>query len=116
MKLITKTPLQQNIESIESAANTAILAAASAVHALNNSFNVFWDLPDDELTELLQYLLDQGELINVFRKHGESAVALNKILDDGEYTGIRAISEISRKFIINEFGKIVLVYQSIENF
>jgi hypothetical protein len=109
MKLIQKSKTQQNIESIESAANTAILAAASAAHALNNSYNTFWNLPDDELEELLQYLLNEGELFNIFKKHGESATALNKILEDGGYEGVRAIDKITREFTIDEFGTLKLV-------
>jgi len=109
MKLIQKTTIQQNIESIESAANTAINATASAVHALNNSHRVFWGLPDNELVELLQYLLNEGKLQEVFNKHYVSATNLNQILDNGEYDGVRAIATVGRAFEISELGVVSLV-------
>jgi NurA-like 5'-3' nuclease len=109
MNITSKTTLQSNIEKIEAAANTAILATASAVHALNNSYNTLWGLNDDELTELLQYLLNEGKLLEVFTKHYVAATGLNKILDDGEYDGVRAIAVAGREFEIDEFGTLTLV-------
>jgi hypothetical protein len=109
MKLINKTVIQQNVERIEAAANTAILATASAAHALNNSHSVFWGLPDNELTELLQYLFDEGKLQDIFNRHYIAAMGLNDILDNGEYDGVRAIAVVGRAFEISEGGIVSLV-------
>jgi hypothetical protein len=109
MTITKKTTLQLNIEAIERSANTAVLAAASAAHSLNNSFNVFWNLPDDQLTELLQHLFNEGVLMSIFQKHAEAAAMLNKILEDGEHTGVRAIDKITREFTIDESGIVSLV-------
>jgi len=114
MKLIQKTTIQQNIESIESAANTAINATVAAVHALNNSHSVFWSLPDEELVELLQYLLNEGKLQEIFNEHYVAAVNLNQILDGGEHGGVRAIASVGRAFEVDEFGTVTLVYPPIE--
>ncbi len=108
MKLQQKTTLQQNIEKIETANNTTLLAVSAAVSALNNSYKSFWNLPDAELLELLQYLFDNDKLQEVFVKHYNAATALNAILASAGYGGSLAIATAAREFEVTD-GVISLV-------
>jgi hypothetical protein len=100
MELQQKTTLQQNIEKIEKANRTTLLAVSAAVSALNNSYKSFWDLPDAELLELLQYLFDNGKMQEVFAKHYNSAASLNAILDAGDSVGNRAIAKAAKEIAV----------------
>jgi len=108
MKLQQKTTLQQNIEKIETANNTTLLAVSAAVSALNNSYKSFWNLPDAELLELLQYLFGNGKLQEVFTNHYIAATSLNAILASAGYGGSLAIATAAREFEVTD-GVISLV-------
>jgi len=112
MKLQQKTTLQQNIEKIETANNTTLLAVSAAVSALNNSYKSFWNLPDAELLELLQYLFDNGALQEVFAKHYNAATALNTILDAGGIVGNRAIAKAAKEIAVED-DQVSFVEQAI---
>jgi hypothetical protein len=112
MKLQQKTTLQQNIEKIETANNTTLLAVSAAVSALNNSYKSFWNLPDAELLELLQYLFGNGTLQEVFSKHYNAATALNAILDAGDSVGNRAIAKAAKEIAVED-GQVSFVEQTI---
>jgi len=114
MKLQQKSILQQNIETIEETIQTTLRAVSSAVHALNLAYKALWELPDDQLTELLQHLLTTGKLEEVFTSHYISAINLNQILDNGEYGGVRAVAVAGREFTIDQFGTVALVVPVVE--
>jgi hypothetical protein len=114
MKLQQKTTLQQNIEKIETANRTTLLAVSAAVSALNNSYKSFWNLPDAELLELLQYLFDNNRLQEVFFKHYNAATALNAILDAGGNVGNRAIAKAAKEIAVED-DQVSFVEQTIED-
>jgi len=109
MNLTSKPRAQINADKVERAGNTALLAAAAAVSALNNAHKVFWSHSEEELAELLQHLLDAGELVNVFERHLLAATGLNEILDANGYTGRRAVTAAGREFEVTPEGVLTLV-------
>lgn len=88
--ITTKTQLQQDINAIENAASTAMLAVDAAIHALNISYNALWTLPTDRLVGLLQHLYNENLLLEVFEKHHNAANKLNEIAASGN-SSARAI-------------------------
>jgi len=109
MNLTPKTRAQINADKVERAGNTALLAAAAAVSALNNAHKVFWSHPEEELAELLQHLLDAGTLAEVVERHLLAATGLNEILDANGYTGRRAATAAGREFEVTPEGVLTLV-------
>ena len=102
MNLQQKTPLQKNIEKIEEANRTTLLAVSSAISALNNSYRLFWGLPENELLELLQHLYENEKLQEVFINHFTAASALNTIRNAGGFGGPTAIAAAAREIEVND--------------
>jgi hypothetical protein len=109
MKLTNQTTLQTNLLKIENTAKDFLRTVVAATQSLNNSYYSLWKLPDDQLTEVLQHLLNEGKLEDVFTKHYIAATSLNNILDGGEYVGVRAIAIAGREFEISEEGVLTVV-------
>jgi hypothetical protein len=109
MKLTNQTTIQTNLQKIENTAKDFLRTVVAATQSLNNSYYSLWKLPDDQLTEVLQHLLNEGKLEEVFTKHYIAATSLNYILDDGEYVGVRAIAVAGREFEVSEEGVLTLV-------
>jgi hypothetical protein len=100
MNLITKQQIDIDITSIEASATTFLNAVNAAIDSLNNSHRVFWSLPDDRLTAVLQKLYDNNQLLSLFTNHEYSATALNEIKTRSNSEGVTAIAVAARKFQI----------------
>ena len=100
MNLITKQQIDIDITSIEASATTFLNAVNAAIHSLNDSHRVFWSLPDDRLTAVLQKLYDNNQLLSLFTNHEYSATALNEIKTRSNSEGVTAIAVAARKFQI----------------
>ena len=100
MQLINKTLTQKNIDSLEKRVNKATLALAQTANALNDAYNCVWSLPDEQLRELLQTLLDNDKLQSVFDIHAQSAASVNALLDAIDYSGVRAKEGVGREYAI----------------
>lgn len=100
MNLITKQQIDIDIASIEASATTFLNAVNAAIDSLNNSHRVFWSLPDDRLTAVLQKLYDNNQLLSLFANHEYSATSLNEIKSRSNGEGIAAIAVAARKFQI----------------
>jgi len=112
MNLITKQQIDIDIANIEASATTFLNAINAAIHSLNNSHQVFWNLPDDRLTAVLQKLYDNNQLMSLFANHEYSATALNEIKIRANSKGCEAIAVAGREFqIVN--GVISLTVKSI---
>jgi hypothetical protein len=100
MNLITKQQIDIDIASIEASATTFLNAVNAAIHSLNNSHQVFWNLPDDRLTAVLQKLYDNNQLMPLFANHEYSAKALNEIKSRANSEGVVAIAVAAKEFEI----------------
>jgi hypothetical protein len=100
MNLITKQQIDIDIANIEAWATTFLNAVDAAIHSLNNSHQVFWNLPDDRLTAVLQKLYDHDQLLSLFANHEYSAKALNEIKSRANSEGVVAIAVAAREFEI----------------
>ena len=100
MNLTTKQQVDIDIASIEASATTFLNAVNAAIHSLNNSHQVFWSLPDDRLTAVLQKLYDNDQLMPLFVNHEYGATALNEIKTRANGNGIAAIAGAAREFEI----------------
>jgi hypothetical protein len=112
MNLITKQQIDIDIASIEASATTFLNAVNAAIHSLNNSYQVFWSLPDDRLTAVLQKLYDNNQLMPLFANHEYSAKALNEIKNRSNGEGITAIAVAAREFEIVD-GVVSLIIKPV---
>jgi hypothetical protein len=100
MNLTTKQQIDIDIANIEASATTFLNAVNAAIHSLNDSHQVFWSLPDDRLTAVLQKLYDNDQLMPLFVNHEYSAAALNEIKNRSNSEGVTAITVATREFQI----------------
>lgn len=107
MTLESKTQLQKNLSSIDIHVERTAMDIKNAILNLNASHSALWNLPDDQLTECLQYLLNNGLLQSVFEKHYKTAISLNELAKTAEIPE-RAIAKIGKEFIIDEYGTVSL--------
>ena len=112
MNLITKQQIDIDIVSIEASATTFLNAVNAAIDSLNNSHRVFWSLPDDRLTAVLQKLYDNNQLLSLFTNHEYSATALNEIKSRANAEGITAIAVAGREFEIVD-GVVSLIVKEV---
>ena len=112
MNLITKQQIDIDIASIEASATTFLNAVNAAIDSLNNSHRVFWSLPDDRLTAVLQKLYDNNQLLSLFANHEYSATALNEIKSRANVEGIAAIAVAGKEFQIVD-GVVSLIVKEV---
>jgi hypothetical protein len=112
MNLITKQQIDIDIASIEASATTFLNAVNAAIHSLNNSHQVFWNLPDDRLTAVLQKLYDHDQLLSLFANHEYSAKALNEIKSRANSEGVVAIAVAAKEFEIVD-GVVSLIIKPV---
>jgi ribonuclease PH len=112
MNLITKQQIDIDIANIEASATTFLNAINAAIHSLNNSHQVFWNLPDDRLTAVLQKLYDHDQLLSLFANHEYSAKALNEIKSRANSEGVVAIAVAAREFEIVD-GVVSLIIKPV---
>lgn len=108
MNLTNRTTLEKNLGNIEASAARALRSVAAAMQTLNRSYHELWSLPDEELGPLLQKLLDDGKLQELFNKHYTVATSLNAILDSEAYAGERAVAVPGRAFTVTPEGAVEL--------
>lgn len=102
-----KTTLEQNLERINTPLTLLENNVRSSIHNLNESFTVFWSLPDDQLEEVLNH---KGyiEMERIFTAHNTYALSLNSLLEDRGIAYPRAITEKPRNIYMDEEGKLRL--------
>jgi hypothetical protein len=100
MNITNKTQNEKNLDALEKRVNKATLALAQTANALNDAYNCVWSLPDEQLRELLQSLLDNNKLQGVFDIHAQSAASINALLDAIDYNSVRAKEGAGREYTI----------------
>jgi hypothetical protein len=78
--ITTKSQLQQDIDTIDKAAESAVLAFSASAFTLNNSYDALWNLPKDRLLAVLQRMYDDNTLASTFERHNYAAAAVNQTL------------------------------------
>jgi hypothetical protein len=110
MNIINHSKTEQNIRKIEESAKDVLLAIKSSIHMLNMSYQILWSLPDDELRDVLQYLVDNNKLTEVFGQHNFAANSLNSILENAGEDGAKALVAVPREFTIDpETNQVTIV-------
>jgi hypothetical protein len=116
MKLINKTKTVTNIEDIERSITAFSNAISSAAYMLNLSYNSLWNLPDDELEDVLNELSSNDNLQNLFEDHHFAANALNSIAEKiGIPNTTRAISAPAKQLNFDDSGIITVTSLVIQN-
>lgn len=105
---IEKSTLEKNLEKIEAPLLLVENCTKTAIHNLNDSFNSFWSLPDDQIEEILNYF-GPLKVQEVFGAHFEHAAGFNKLLDSRGVDGIRATTVKPREITMDENGVMALV-------
>ena len=100
MNITNKTQTQKNLDNLEKRVNKATLALAQTANALNDAYICVWSLPDEQLRELLQYLVDNNRLEEIFTIHAQSAASVNALLEAIGYSNVRAKEGAGREYAI----------------
>lgn len=102
-----KTVLEQNLYRIEESLLLVDNYVRAAIMNLNQSYNALWNLPDDELLELLNFL-GLAKSTEIFETHYKHAVGLNEIMDARGIIGDRAVCVMGRSLGVNELGEFII--------
>jgi hypothetical protein len=108
MNLREKTQLDLDIEQIEQSADTFLRSITSAITTLNDAHKGVWSLPDNRLQAVLQYLSNVKKLQPLLENHHFAATYLNSILQRSDIQTPTAITTVSKPYILNEDGSVVL--------
>jgi hypothetical protein len=115
MKLTTKTQTELSIEEIEKSAETFANAINTAIVTLNLSYSKLWDLPNDQLENVLNALAQNGKLQSLFEDHNFAANALNSIAEKiGDIPNV-AVNTLGRELSVNNDGNISIIQYNQEN-
>jgi len=78
--ITNKSQLQQDIDTIDKAAESAVLAFSASAFTLNHSYDTLWNLPEERLLAVLQRMYDDNTLTSTFERHNYAAAAVNQAL------------------------------------
>jgi uncharacterized protein YdcH (DUF465 family) len=101
MKLTAKTQTELNIEEIEKSAETFANAVNTAIVTLNLSYNKLWDLPNDQLEDVLNALAQNSKLQSLFEDHNFAANSLNSIAEKIGNISNTAINTLGKELQID---------------
>jgi hypothetical protein len=102
--ITNKTQTQKDIDQIEKLADNTIRALKAAVSSLNNSFDYFWNLPEERLVNVLNSLIESEALQSVFNRPAETAQHFNSILQSNGVFDVRCKTVVPKVFTIGESG------------
>jgi hypothetical protein len=101
MKITQTTTKQDNISRIEKSTEKTTRLINIAIDSLNESYRALWSLPDEELREVLQEMINEGTMASIFTAHYVTATALNTIQEHSGETN-RAIAIAGREYVIED--------------
>jgi hypothetical protein len=108
MKITNKTQVQINLDRLETRVEKAVMALQLVANCLNSAYESVWSLPDDQLAELCQTLLNEGRFEEVFTVHLKAATYVNELLTDSGVAGIRAKEGAGKPYIITPEGQFIV--------
>ena len=100
MNITDKTQLQINLDNLEKRVSKATLALQNAANTLNVAYDAVWDLPEDQLLECLQELVNTNKFEQIFGIHENAATSINSLLDAVQAPGVRAKVGAARVYTI----------------
>jgi tRNA(Ile2) C34 agmatinyltransferase TiaS len=103
-----KTQLEANLEKIDKPIRRIENRTKANIQDLNESFDAFWKLPDEEINEILTHK-GIGEVTKIFTAHNEYGVSFNKLLEDRGIAGVRAVVVAPRELFVNDEGNFQVV-------
>jgi hypothetical protein len=115
MKLTNKTQTELNIETIEKSAETFANAINAAIYTLNESYKTLWDLPNNELEQILNILSQNGKLQTLFEDHNFAANSLNLIAEKIGGIYETAINFPKKQLHIDDSGYITVIPENLED-
>ena len=103
-----KTQLEINLAAIDAPLILVENCVKTAIHNLNHSFSKFWNLPDDQIEEIMN---SQGieKLQSIFEAHFRYANEFNTLLENRGIDQPRAITTKPREITVDGNGIITLV-------
>lgn len=109
MNIFNKTQLEQDLDAIQAATDKTILVLSAASDSLNQTYKTFWNLPDDRLLAVLNYLGTE-KVTEVFTEHNNTA---NALIASQEGQGVQAINTPAKQLNVVD-GQFVIVYPTVE--
>lgn len=76
-----KTKLDLNLEKVEQSIQKVVMSLNLTAASLNTAWSTVWNLPDDQLKEILQYLYDNNKFEDLLGLHHVAATSINQLLD-----------------------------------
>jgi hypothetical protein len=76
-----KTQLDQNLEAINEPMSLIENSARAICHNLNHAMDMFWNLPDEQLLEIMNFK-GPVEMNKIFTAHARNAENMNSLLAD----------------------------------
>ena len=102
MNITDKTQLQINLDNLEKRVSKATQALQNAANTLNVAYDAVWSLPEDQLLECLQELVNTNKFEQIFGVHETAATSINSILDTVGAAGVRAKVGAARAYTITD--------------
>jgi hypothetical protein len=102
MNITDKTQLQLNLDNLEKRVSKATQALQNAANTLNVAYDAVWGLPEDELLECLQELVNTNKFEQIFGIHENAATSINALLDAVGAAGVRAKVGAARAYTITD--------------
>lgn len=102
MNLLSKTQTEQHLLRLEKFTVKTNQLISATISNINNGYSYLWNLPDVELQDVLQNLLDNGKLVQLFENHYLAATSLNAIQDGTGASGGRALAIAGREFTVTD--------------
>jgi len=100
MNITDKTQLQINLDNLEKRVSKATLALQNTANTLNVAYDAVWGLPEDQLLECLQELVNTNKFEQIFGIHENAATSINSLLDAVQAPGVRAKVGAARVYTI----------------
>lgn len=109
MNITNKPQVTKDLDNLERRVQKATQALAFAASQLNLAYDSVWNLPDDRLQALLQYLVDQSKFEGIFSLHEKSASYINELLTDTGDVRVTAKVGAGREFEIDGNGSVSVI-------
>lgn len=104
--LPNRTTTEANLIAINEPIDRISARTVANIHDLNESFDKFWKLPDEQINEILAY--HGAETIQaIFGAHNVNGAAFNALLESRGIAAPRAILTAPRQLTVVDGGLIV---------
>jgi hypothetical protein len=113
MKLISKTQTELNIEEIEKSAEMFANSINTSIILLNLAYKKLWDLPEDQLRDVLNTLAQNNRLQSLFEDHNFAVNSLNSIASKIGGIPTVATSVVGNELQVDDNGSVTIVGQLI---